>query len=352
VKSKQDETTMTKRTIFMLTAAGILAAATLMSQPMWAQSAGAARTEKPASNWVTPRTPWGEPDLQGTYSNRTITPFERPANVNGREYFTPEEVADIEKRAQEQSGDDSRNRGTRGDVERAYNDFWWDRGTKVTTLRTSMVVDPPDGRVPPQTEEAKVRAAAEAKRPVFRGAGASGRGTDSWLDRSTFERCITRGMPAAMSPTAYNNNYRITQSPGVVAVEIEMLGGTRVIPTDGRAHVGPSIRQWMGHSVGRWEGDTLVVETTNFTDKVLYRGASEHMRLVERFKRVGPDEIDYRVTITDPTTFTRPWTLAIPFIVTGEPMFEYACHEGNYGMIGILSGAREEEREAAEKGTK
>ena len=236
----------------------------------------------------------------------------------------------------------------RGDVERAYNDFWWDRGTKVTTLRTSMVVDPPDGRVPPLTEEARRRQADEAKRPAFRGTGASGRGTDTWLDRSTFERCITRGLPGAMSPTAYNNNYRITQGPGFVALEIEMLGGTRVIPTDGRPHVDSSIRQWMGDSVGRWDGDTLVVETTNFSDKVLYRGAAENLHLVERIRRVGPDELDYRVTITDPTTFTRPWTLVIPYVNTGEQMFEYACHEGNYGMEGILSGAREDERKAAE----
>jgi hypothetical protein len=302
-----------------------------------------------AKKWTTPRTPWGEPDLQGTYSNRTITPFERQANVGAREFFTPEEVAALEKRAQEQGGDEGRTKGTRGDVERAYNDFWWDRGTKVTSLRTSLVVDPPDGRVPALTEEAKLRAADEGKRPAFRGAGANGRGTDSWLDRSTFERCITRGMPGAMSPTAYNNNYRITQSPGYVAIQIEMLGGARVIPTDGRPHINKSIRQWMGNSVARWDGDTLVVETTNFTDKVLYRGAAENLHLVERFTRVGPGEIDYRVTITDPTTFTKPWTLAIPYVDTGEDMFEYACHEGNYGMEGILSGAREEER-AAEKG--
>lgn len=305
--------------------------------PMYAQTEG---------SYKAPRTPWGEPDLQGTYSNRTITPFERPANVNGREFFTREEAAALEKRAQEQSGDEDRSKGTRGDVERAYNDFWWDRGTKVTSLRTSLVVDPPDGRVPPLTEGAKLRQAEESKRPVFRGAGASGRGTDSWLDRSTFERCITRGMPAAMSPTAYNNNYRITQSPGYVAIEIEMLGGTRVIPTDGRPHVNSRIRNWMGDSVGRWEGDTLVVDTRNFTDKVLYRGAAENLRLVERFTRVAPDRIDYRVTIDDPTTFTKPWTLAIPFVVTGEDLFEYACHEGNYGMVGILSGAREEEAAA------
>ena len=299
--------------------------------------------------WTAPRTPWGEPDLQGTFSNRTITPFERPANVGGREFFTKEEVAALETRAQQSGGDEGRNKGTRADVERAYNDFWWDRGTKVTTPRTSLVVDPADGKVPALTEAATKRAADEPKRPAFRGAGATGRGTDTWLDRSTFERCITRGMPAAMSPTAYNNNYRFTQAPGYVAIQIEMLGGTRVIPTDGRSHVPSAIRNWMGDSVGRWEGDTLVVDTTNFTDKILYRGAAENLHLVERFTRVGPGEIEYRVTIDDPTTFSKPWTLVIPFVNTGEDMFEYACHEGNYGMEGILSGAREEERAAASR---
>jgi hypothetical protein len=303
---------------------------------------------RPPSSWTTPLAPWGEPDLQGTYSNRTITPFERPANVGNREFFTPEEVAELEKRARETSGDEERARGTRADVERAYNDFWWDRGTKMTTTRTSLVIDPPDGHVPPLTEEAKQRAAEEHKQPAYRSPGVGGRGTDSWLDRSLFERCITRGMPGAMSPTAYNNNYRIVQSPGYVAIQIEMLGGTRVIPTNGRPHLSPAMRQWMGDSVGWWEGDTLVVETTNFTDKVLYRGAAENLRLVERFRKVAPDRIEYRVTVIDPTTFTRPWTLEIPFVDIGEEPFEYACHEGNYGMEGILSGAREEERKAAE----
>ncbi len=328
-----------------LVAIGIAAAA-LTPLAALAQTAPAPSGAS-SKKWTTPRTPWGEPDLQGTYSNRTITPFERPATVGGREFFTAEEAAALEKRAQEQSGDEGRSKGTRGDVERAYNDFWWDRGTKVTSLRTSLVVDPPDGKVPALTAEAQKRAADEPKRPAFRGAGASGRGADTWLDRSTFERCITRGMPGAMSPTAYNNNYRITQGPGFVAIQIEMLGGARVIPTDGRPHVGKSIRQWMGDSVARWDGDTLVVETAQFTDKVLYRGAAENLHLVERFTRVGPGEIDYRVTITDPTTFTKPWTLAIPYVHTGEDLFEYACHEGNYGMEGILSGAREEERAAA-----
>ena len=297
-----------------------------------------------AKKFSPPHTPWGEPDLQGTYSNRTITPFERPANVNGREFFTKEEVAGLESRAQQQSGGENRSKGTDADVARAYNDFWWDRGTKVTSPRTSLVVEPADGKVPTQTDAAKARAADEGKRPAFRGAGATGRGTDTWLDRSTFERCITRGMPGAMSPTAYNNNYRFVQGPGFVAIQIEMLGGTRVIPTDGRSHVRSSIREWMGDSVGRWEGDTLVVDTTNFTDKVLYRGAAENLHLVERFTRVGPGEIDYRVTVEDPTTFSKPWTVAIPFVNTGEDMFENACHEGNYGMEGILSGARAEEK--------
>jgi hypothetical protein len=331
----------------------LLAAAlvALLTPPaVFAQAPPATSAGTPAKKWTAAKTPWGEPDLQGTYSNRTITPFERPANVAGRDFFTPEEVAALEKRAQEQSGDEGRSKGTRGDVERAYNDFWWDRGTKVTTTRTSLVVDPPDGKVPALTPEAQKRAADEPKRPAFRGAGASGRGADSWLDRSVFERCITRGMPGAMSPTAYNNNYRITQAPGVVAIQIEMLGGARVIPTDGRSHVAKHVTQWMGNSVGRWEGDTLVVETTNFTDKVLYRGAAENLRLVERITRIGPDEIDYRVTIEDPTTFSRPWTLAIPYVHTGESLFEYACHEGNYGMEGILSGAREEERAASGAG--
>src|SRR5262245_47736986 len=283
--------------------------ALLLPLPAFAQASRAADTTTAAKTFTPPRTPWGEPDLQGTFSNRTITPFERPANAAGREFFTPEEAAALEKRAQEQSGDEGRSKGTRGDVERAYNDFWWDRGTKVTSLRTSLVVDPSNGKVPPLTAEALKRQADEARRPAFRGAGASGRGADTWLDRSTFERCITRGMPGAMSPTAYNNNYRITQGPGFVAIQIEMLGGTRVIPTDGRRHLDGSIRQWMGDSVARWDGDTLVVETTNFTDKVLYRNAAaEHLHLVERFTRIGPDEIDYRVTITDPTTFTKPWT--------------------------------------------
>ena len=301
-----------------------------------------------AKTYTPPKTAWGEPDLQGLYTNKTITPLERPAQFAGEAELTDEQIAELESRAATRSVDNGRSKGTEADVSSAYNEFWWDRGKKVTTKRSSLIIDPPDGRVPALTADAQRRQAEEYKQPIFRGGGANGRGSDWTTDRSLFERCITRGLPGAMSPSAYNNTYRIVQSPGYVAIQIEMLGGTRVIPTDGRPHVGPSIRQWMGHSTGRWEGDTLVIETTNFTDKILYRNAAENLNLVERIRRVGPDEIEYRVTITDPTTFTRPWTVSIPYVNTGEDMFEYACHEGNYGMEGILSGAREEERKAAE----
>jgi len=335
----------------MAVTGAVLSSPALVAQSGVTQNGGA--NAPPAKAYNAPKTPWGEPDLQGTFSNRTITPFERSPNVKGREFFTPEEVAAMEKQAASRGGDEDRNRGTRGDVERAYNDFWWDRGTKVTTLRTSMVVDPPDGRVPPLTEEARQRQADEAKRPVFRGTGASGRGVDTWLDRSTFERCITRGLPGAMSPTAYNNNYRITQAPGVVALEIEMLGGTRVIPTDGRPHISSSIRQWVGNSVGRWEGDTLVVETTNLNGKNPFRGLStEKMRVTERFTRIDAETIRYQFTVDDPGTWSRPWSGEMPMKKTIGPIFEHACHEGNYGMYNILAGARAEEKKAAEDAAK
>jgi hypothetical protein len=329
----------------------ILVATAVGTAWLLAATAASAQAPPPAGDYTPPKTPWGEPDLQGTFSNRTITPMERSRDLGERVFFTPEEALALESRAQESSGDEERSVGTRGGVERAYTDVWWGRGTELTSLRSSLVVDPPDGRVPAITEEARRRQAEEGNQPVYRSAGAAGgRGMDSFHDRSTFERCITRGMPGAMSPSAYNNNYRITQSPGYVAIEIEMLGGTRVIPTDGRRHLSPSIRNWMGDSVGRWEGNTLVVETTNLSDKVLYRGAAGNLRLVERFTRLGPGEIDYRVTIEDPTTFVSPWTMAIAFVDTGEGIFEYACHEGKYGMVGMLYGARQEEQAAAAAG--
>ncbi|MEP7310292.1 MAG: hypothetical protein ABJA98_32715 [Acidobacteriota bacterium] len=327
-------------------------AAVAMLASIWALTAMASAQQsaeqKPkapakAKTWTPPRTPWGEPDLQGVYSNRTITPFERPDEFAGKATLSDAETAELERRVVDRSADKREAKGTEADVSRAYNEFWWDRGTKVTTNRSSLLIDPADGRVPPLTAEAQRRALDEWKQPALRGGGANGRGADTYLDRSLFERCITRGMPGAMSPSAYNNNYRIVQSPGYVVVAIEMLGGARIIPTDGRAHVNGGLRQWMGDSRGHWENNTLVVETTNFTNKTLYRGAAENLRLIEHFTRVDADTIDYRFTVEDPTTFTRSWTVAVPYLRTDEQMFEYACHEGNYGMEGILSGARFEE---------
>jgi hypothetical protein len=297
--------------------------------------------------YTPPRTAWGEPDLQGLYTNKTITPLERPAQFAGETELTDEQIAELEGRAATRSVDNGRSKGTEADVTSAYNEFWWDRGKKVTTKRSSLVIDPPDGRVPALTADAQRRQAEEYRQPVFRGGGANGRGSDWTTDRSLFERCITRGLPGAMSPSAYNNTYRIVQSPGYVAIQIEMLGGTRVIPTSGGAHVGSRLREYMGDSRGHWDGNTLVVETTNFSNRTLYRGSSENMKLLERFTVVEPNVLNYEFTIVDPTTFVKPWTASIPYIRTTDQLFEYACHEGNYGMEGILRGARVEEAKRA-----
>jgi hypothetical protein len=300
-----------------------------------------------AKTYTPPKTAWGEPDLQGLYTNKTITPLERPAQFAGEAELTDEQIAELEGRAATRSVDNGRNKGTEADVSSAYNEFWWDRGKKVTTKRSSLIIDPPDGRVPALTADAQRRQAEEYRQPVFRGGGANGRGSDWTTDRSLFERCITRGLPGAMSPSAYNNTYRIVQSPGYVAIQIEMLGGTRVIPTSGGAHVGRKLREYMGDSRGHWDGNTLVVETTNFSNRTLYRGSSENMTLLERFTIVEPHVLNYEFTIVDPTTFVKPWTASIPYIRTTDQLFEYACHEGNYGMEGILQGARVEEAKRA-----
>ena len=284
------------------------------------------------------RTPWGDPDLQGLWTNATITPFERPGTMSGKPVLTEQEAAEFERATLQARDADNRAGGTAADLGRAYNQFWYDRGTKVVaTRRTSLVVDPPDGRVPSLTPSAQQRAdariAARQRSPA-----------DGPEDRSLAERCIlwpTAGPP--MIPGGYNNNYQILQTPGYVVILIEMIHDVRVIPLDGRPHAPSSIRQWMGDSRGRWDGNTLVVTTTNFTGKTNFRGSSEHLRLVERFTRVDRDTIDYAFTIDDPEAFTKPWTAAIPMSKTEGPIFEYACHEGNYGMTNLLSGARAEE---------
>jgi hypothetical protein len=295
--------------------------------------------QAPAKNWTPPRTPDGQPDLQGTWTNATITPFERPGNLAGEAVLSDSQAADLEEQAAEGRVDRPPRPGDVGN----YNQFWFDRGTKVVgTKRTSLVVDPPDGRVPPLTAEAQKRAAEAA-------AARRGRGpADDPEDRSLQERCIfwqTAGPP--MIPGPYNNNYQIVQSPGYVMILSEMIHDARIIPLDGRPHLGPSVPQWMGDSRGHWEGNTLVVETTDFNGRTNFRNTDKHLRLVERFTRTDPDTVLYEFTVDDPSVYVRPWTAQIPMTKGDGEIFEYACNEGNYALMDILAGARAEEKAAA-----
>jgi hypothetical protein len=322
-------------------ALGIAASDSAIGQTRTSNTAGAAGTADPKT-WKAPRTSWGHPDLQGTWSTATITPFERPADLAGKEFFTELEAKEFERATLARTNRDRRDGGAEADVARAYNDFWWDSGTRVVpSRRTSLVVDPPDGRIPPLTADAQKRVdAVAAARKVSP--------ADNPEDRNLWERCIVRGVPTAMLPGPYNNNYQVFQTSDHVVILAEMIHDARIIPLDGRAHMPGHVRSWLGDSVGKWEGDTLVVETTNFTDKFSFRGSSEHMRLVERFTRTADDVLTYRVTIDDPAAFTRSWTVELPARRSTESIYEYACHEGNYGLEGILKGHRAEEKVAAE----
>jgi hypothetical protein len=294
--------------------------------------------------YTPPRTPDGQPDLTGIWTNVTITPLERPVELGMKATFTPQEAAEYEKKTVAANNADRRDLPPDADVGRAYNDAWWDRGTKVVgTMRTSLIIDPPDGRIPALTPAAadrigKIRA-EQRLHPA-----------DGPESRSLAERCIqwpTAGPP--MLPSFYNNNYQIFQGPGFVAINVEMIHDVRMIPTDGRPHAPSNVRQWLGDSRGHWDGNTLIVETTNFTDKTRFRGATENMRLLEKFTRVDKDTILYEFTVLDPDTFTKPWTAQIPMRRAPGPIYEYACHEGNYAMTGMLGGAREAEKAAAQK---
>ena len=333
--------------------AAIVALALLAAPHLAAQTQSAANTASPkskpaAKSWAMPRTPDGQPDLQGIWSNATLTPLERPRDLGDKQFFTEKEAAEYEKKILEHNDADRRDAANaEADIALAYNQFWYDRGTKIVpTRRTALIIDPPDGRIPSLTPEAKKREAARAE--ALRGRGPA----DSWEDRNLAERCLTRGAPKL--PGGYNNNFMILQGPGYVAILQEMIHEVRVIPLDGRPHVSSGVRQWLGDSRGHWEGNTLVVDTTNFRDEVranLYyccgiAGASLH--LTERFTRLDNDTIDYQYTVDDPTTYTRPWTVALPMWRNPGPLYEYACHEANYAMTGILAGARADEKAAAE----
>ena len=302
-----------------------------------------------------PATSWGAPDLGGVWDFRTITPLERPAALKDKPVLTAEEAAQFTRQSAEGRNADRRDGGAQRDVERAYNDFWWDWGESLTDdLRTSLIVDPPDGRIPDRTVAAQERARAARQhgiRPV-RARVLIGSPAHGPEDLGLSERCMlgfNSGPP--ILPSAYNNNVQIFQTPDHVVILSEMIHEARVVPLDGRPSLPDGMRQWMGDARGRWDGDTLVVESDNYTDKigsfstiVGSYGSGESLHLVERFTRLDADTLRYEFTVDDPSTFTAAFTAAIPMQRTDAPLFEYACHEGNYGMTNLLTGARVQER--------
>ncbi len=326
-----------------LVGAGILAAAVVAGTvPAFGQEA-----------WSVSRTADGRPDLQGVWDFRTITPFERPEALADKSVMTPEEAAAFEAATLRELNKDQRvsdGISAQRDVALAYNDFWWDYGNSLTDDgRTSLVFDPPNGRVPPLTPEAERRAASpEARQFEATRSGMAPAG--SWEDMDLGDRCIlgfNSGPP--MTPSAYNNNFQLLQTPDHVVILNEMVHNARVVPLDGRPHLPESMRQWVGDSRGRWDGDTLVVETRNFLRETGFMrgGSSPRLTLVERFTRVADDTLLYEVTVDDPGTWTVPWKFAVPMKVNDAPMFEYACHEGNYGMTNLLEGSRVQDAAAA-----
>jgi hypothetical protein len=314
-----------------------------------AQRAPAASTAKPAAAkaWTVPRTPDGQPDLQGFWTNNSYTPLERPNNVT-KEFYTPEEAVAAAKRSAEREASQTEP-GTVADVHYDFTQFGLDRSqTRLTNnLRTSIIVEPANGRMPPVTAEGQRRNAERAAERKKQGAQ-----YDQVQNIVLGSRCVFSNPGPPMLPPGYNPAYQIVQSPGHVTIVVEMLHEVRVIPLDGRPHAPAGVRSWLGDSRGRWEGDTLVVETTNFNDKVAFRGASENMKVTERFTRVSDDEIRYEFTVNDPSTWEVPWKGTMPFVKINGPVFEHACHEGNYGIANTLSAVRLEEKKAAEEAAK
>ena len=333
---------MRHRALAFVAAAAVVALGALSAAPAGAQDA--------------PRTGWGAPDLQGVWDFRTITPLERPEALGDRAFLTEEEAANLEQEVVERNVElanrearrttvtESVDRGEEG-APGFYNNFWLDRGTRtVGTRRTSLVIDPPNGRLPEMSPAGRER--TTARREYLREHPA-----DSWLDRSAFDRCIlgfNAGPP--ITPGGYNQNLQVFQTPDHVVLITEMVHTVRVVPLDGRPALPGHVRQWSGDSRGRWEGDTLVIETSHFNDQRRWRGTTRNMTLVERLTRVDADTLVYEYTVDDPETWTRPWTASLPMRRSEEPLYEYACHEGNYSMPGILGGHRMDELAAAAAG--
>jgi len=326
----------------MAFSAAVLAAISLAPLCVYGQT-----TKAPArKTWTPPRTADGQPDLQGVWTNPTITPFERPAALGNKQFLTDEEAAKLEQQAKQNDVDRPPEKGDVG----GYNRSWFDSGTKVvSTHQTSLVVEPADGRVP-------LTPAAEAKRDYN-----LAHNSDSWEYMSVWDRCVTRGVPAGMFPAGYNNAYQIMQVPGYVIFLYEMIHEPRIIPLDGRPHVSADIRQWNGDPRGHWEGNTLVVDTTNYNDQGMIATSaatgrikgvpqSEALHVVEHFTRTAQDTILYEVTIEDSKYYTRPWKVSIPLTRDDDyRLYEYACHEGNHAVANILSEGRALDEHAGNK---
>ena len=294
--------------------------------------------QRTAKTWTAPRTPDGRPDLQGLWSNETLTPLERPRALGDKEFYTAAEAADYEHKIVQGRVDDPND----GEGNVADPKVWWERATKLSTnLRTSLIVDPPNGRVPALTKEAQAAMAKQREATRLHPA-------DRASDRSLQERCIlspTSGPP--MLPGPYNNNYEIVQTRDYVMITSEMIHEVRIIPLNRTTHLAPTLRKWLGDSIGHWENGALVVDTTNFTDMTHFRGSDRNLHIIERFTRTAPDTILYEFTVDDPSAFVSSWRAEVPMRRSPGPMYEFACHEGNFALARMLSIARQNEKNAA-----
>ena len=336
---------MADRHLAPLGVAVILATiALLIPAPAAAQAESGSR-----DGWTTPRTPWGAPDLQGVWTTdwERSVPLERPTEFGERAELTPEEIAERAEREKTALADDRETRQSSGTG--AAAEHWYEYGKEISP-RTSLVVDPPDGRIPPLTLGGQTREIDPSTRLGFVGGSFNDGPWDRPEDLHLADRCITRGLPQTWVPSAYNNGFQIVQSPGYVSLVYERLHEHRLIPLDGRAQLTPAVRQIFGDSRGHWDGNTLVVEVTNFSDQTNYLGAGSTRRLVERYTRVDDDTVRVEITIDDPATWTKPWTMVLNGKYDPDywQVFEYACHEGNYGMRNILSASRNLEKAAKE----
>jgi hypothetical protein len=332
--------------------AGLIVLVPLATVSVSGQSRDAARESgRSTARRATPRTPWGTPDLQGVWSFATVTPLERPQGIT-KEFLTTAEILELERKAIVAATDEARGSNAASDVAGAYNDFWWDRGTRVSGQRTSLITDPKSGRLPPLTSEAR----KFADSPEARRVQETRRGdhpASSYEDTDLWDRCLTRGVPIVPGP--YNNNIQIVQTPTHVVIQHEMIHDVRIVPLEKRPHLPGAVTQWFGSLRGYWEGDTLVVESRNFSPQqelpFAPRTTAEGMMLTERFSRNADGTLNYQFTVNHPKVYTQPWT-AVLQMTPGEAIYEYACHEANHAMEGILKGSRLLEKEAAQRSSR